>query len=49
MVVDGRFPELERLALPRVVKALAPSGLFFVDDRMPIEKLALRQQGSTTP
>lgn len=46
---DGRFPRLERLALPRVLAALAPSGLFFVDDSQPIDKATLRQLGSTTP
>lgn len=46
---DGRFPELQRLALPRILAALAPSGQFFMDERPPIDKAALSQLGSTTP
>lgn len=46
---DGRFPRLARLALPRLRAALVPSGLFFVDDRPPIQRAALRQPGSTVP
>lgn len=39
---DGRFPDLERKAMPRVMRSLRPSGLFFVDDRPPVTAQGFR-------
>lgn len=34
--LDGRHPELERLALARLKAALSPQGILCVDDRAPV-------------
>ncbi|MFB8343769.1 class I SAM-dependent methyltransferase [Brucella cytisi] len=34
--LDGRHPEIEKLAMMRLKAALKPDGLLFIDDRKPI-------------
>lgn len=40
--LDGRHPELEKQALLRIQKAIAPKGRFFIDGGRPLKEIRLK-------